>query len=160
MFHSIIYRRRKSTAIDKSTDDQHNVVTEKEVFLRNVHEIYQSLPKKIQVAIDKFTARSDFETTKILKIKKMHKKKTHFSNIEEEATLSHALETIGDFNLKTASDFILIEDEVVSMEDKFDQYTEVQEEVQLSLFITFRLLNFLYLTIFSSCIDVKFEVSF
>jgi len=135
MFHSIIYRRRKSTAVDRSTGSQHNVVTEKEVFLRNVHEMYQSLPKKIQVAIDKFTARSDFETTKILKIKKMHDEKTHFSNIEEEATLNHAQETIGDFTLKTSSNFIPIDDEVVYMEDKFDQYTEVQEEVQLSLFV-------------------------
>lgn len=126
--------------MDKSTVDQHNTVTEKEVFLRNVREIYQSLPKKIQVAIDKFIARSDFETTKILKIKKMQKEKTHFSNVEEEATLNYARETIGDFNLKTASNFIPTDDEVISMEDKYEQYTGVQEEVQLSLlFIMFRL---------------------
>lgn len=109
-------------------------VTESEIFLRNIREIYPTLPKKIQNAIDKFAARVDFENQEILKIKSMHNEKPNNTNIEVEDIINNAWDTIGNLNLKTATDFKPSDDQVISMEDKFEQYKHVREEVHFSLF--------------------------
>lgn len=124
-----IGRRRKSTVLDKTTDSQIHKVTESEIFLRNVREIYHTLPKKIQSAVDKFAARVDFENKEIIQIKSMHNEKPDNTNIEEEAILNEAWETIGDFNLKTAPDFKPSDEQTVTMEDKFEQYKRIKKEV-------------------------------
>lgn len=95
--------------------------------------MYSSLPKKIQSAIDKFAARIDFENKEILKIKNMHNEKPNDINIEEEAILDNAWETVGNFNLKTSIDFKPCDDQTVSMEHKFEQYRNVQDEVGFQL---------------------------
>lgn len=98
--------------------------------------MYPSLPKKIQIAIDKFAARINFENKEIRKIKSMNNERPDYTkfDLEEETEIERAWETIGDFNLKSASDFKLSDEQVVSMEDKFDQYTNVQDEVKFSCF--------------------------
>lgn len=131
---TLSYRRRKSTLEKSSIDGQVHKVTESEIFLRNVREMYPSLPKKIQSAIDKFAMRIDFENKEILKIKNMFNEKPNDVNIEEEAILNNAWETIGNFNLKTASDFKPSEDQVILIEHKFEQYKNVQNEVSFQLF--------------------------
>jgi hypothetical protein len=120
--------------VDKTTDNPIHKVTESEIFLRNVREIYQSLPKKIQSAIDKFAARIDFENKEILKIKSMQNDKPDNTKDEEEAVLDNAWETIGNFNLKTASDFKPSNDKIISIEDKFQQYLHVRDEVYIFQF--------------------------
>lgn len=122
-------RLRKSTVREKSTDGQSHKINELEMFLRNMREIYPSLPKKIQNAIDKFASRIDFENKEVSRIKCMYNEKPDESNIEEEAIIEKAWETIGNFNLKMASDFKPSDDQVITMEDKFEQYTHVKEEV-------------------------------
>lgn len=96
--------------------------------------MYPSLPKKIQSAIDKFATRIDFENKEILKIKNMYNEKPNDINVEEEAILNNAWETIGNFNLKTASDFKPSEDQNVLLEHKFEQYKNVQDEVGFQFF--------------------------
>lgn len=120
--------------LGKSADNTRKV-TESEIFLRNIREIYPTLPKKIQSAIDKFANRIDFENKAILKIKNMCHEKTGGGTFysEEDAVLKHAWETIGNLNLKTASDFKLSDKHTVSIEDKFIQYTDVQAEVGFDL---------------------------
>lgn len=108
-------------------------VTESEIFLRNIREIYPTLPKKIQSAIDKFSIRVDFENQEILKIKNMHNEKPSNTNLEVEGILNNAWEAIGNLNLKTASDFKPFDNQVISMESKFEQYKHVQDEVHFSL---------------------------
>lgn len=117
--------------LKKSNGNQVHKVTESEIFLRNVREICPSLPKKIQSAIDKFAARIDFENKEILKIKSMHNEKPDNTKVEEEAILDNAWETIGNFNLKTASDFKPSSDKIISIDDKFQQYIHVRDEVSI-----------------------------
>lgn len=50
-------------------------------------------------------------------------------SIEDEALLDDVWKTTGTLNLKIASDFEPSDDQIISMEDKFGQYTEVQNEV-------------------------------
>lgn len=126
-----MYRRCKSTVLANSIDDQIQKVTEVDIFLRSVREMYPSLPKKIQSAIDKFATRIDFENNEILKIKSMHNEKPNSSNIEEETILENARQTIGDFNLKTANDFKPSDVQVISIENKFEQYMHIQEQVYI-----------------------------
>jgi len=104
-------------------------ITESEIFLRNIREIYPTLPKKIQCAIDKFAARIEFENQEILKIKNIQNERPNNNTIEENDTLNYAKETIGTLNLKTATDFKLSDDLVISLEDKFEQYMFVRKEV-------------------------------
>lgn len=120
--------------MDKSNDGQTHKVTESEIFLRNIREIYPTLPKNIQSAINKFAARVNFENQEIFKIKSMHNEKPSNTNIEVEGILNNAWETIGNLNLKTASGYKPSNDRVISMEDKFEQYKHIQEEVQFLLF--------------------------
>lgn len=117
-------------------------MSESEIFLRNVLEEYSSLPKKIQSAIDRFAARRDFENQEILKIQNMYINKPDNNNIEEEALLDNAWDTIGYLNLKTGSDFKLKENEIITMEDKFEQYIKVKKEVNYPFFKIFKI-NFL-----------------
>lgn len=91
--------------------------------------MYPSLPITIQRAIDKFAARIEFENNHIIKIKSAYLKYDDGYNYEEEARLDNARENIGLFNLKTGSDFKPPDEETTSMEDKFDQYNDVNEEV-------------------------------
>lgn len=117
--------------LEKSTDNQVHKVTESEIFLRNVREICPSLPKKIQSAIDRFATRIDFENKEILRIKCMLNEKPNNTKDEEEAILDNAWETIGNFNLKTASDFKPSNNKIISIEDKYQQYLHVQDEVSI-----------------------------
>uniref|UniRef100_A0A2S2P1G3 WD repeat-containing protein 52 n=2 Tax=Schizaphis graminum TaxID=13262 RepID=A0A2S2P1G3_SCHGA len=121
-------RRRGSTVLNKGTHNQIHNVSESEIFLRNVLEEYPSLPKKIQSAIDRFATRRNFENQEILKILNMYNNKPDNNTIEEEALLDNAWNTIGYMNLKTGSDFKLTENEIVTMEDKFEQYINVKKE--------------------------------
>jgi len=57
------------------------------------------------------------------------------NNIEEEALLVNAWDTIGYLNLKTGSDFKLTENKIITIEDKFQQYIDVKKEVHRSLSI-------------------------
>ncbi|XP_029344283.1 cilia- and flagella-associated protein 44 isoform X1 [Acyrthosiphon pisum] len=121
-------RRRGSAVLNKGAHNQIHNVSESEIFLRNVLEEYPSLPKKIQSAIDRFAARRDFENQEILKIQNMYNNKPDDNNIEEEALLDNAWDTIGYLNLKTGLDFKLTESEIITMEDKFEQYINVKKE--------------------------------
>lgn len=96
--------------------------------------MYPSLPKKIQVAIDKFFARTDFENSNILKIKNILVKNTQTNKIEKSVMPDNVGETIGDLNLKSAPDFQSPDHDNISMEKKFHRYMDVQNEVQFSLF--------------------------
>lgn len=125
----IICRQRRSTILERTAENPVHKITESEIFLRNIREIYPTLPKKIQSSIDKFAARIEFENQEILKIKNMYNEKPINNTIEENATLSNAWKTIGDLNLKTATDFKLSDDVVISLEDKFKQYVSVRKEV-------------------------------
>jgi len=113
-------------------------VSETDIFLRNVKEKYSFLPKKIQFAIDKFAARKDFENRQILNIQDMHKNKPgEDNNIEEEALLESTLDSIGYLNLKSGSNFKVTENSIVKMEDTFENYMEVKDKVNFSLFKIF-----------------------
>lgn len=96
--------------------------------------MYPSLPKKIQSAIDKFATRIDFENKEIIKIKYMYNEKPNDVDTEEETILNNAWETIGNFNLKTASDFKPSDEQNILMEQKFEQYKNVQDEVSYQFF--------------------------
>lgn len=124
----------RSSVLGKKIDNKNDIVTEVEKFRQNVNEMYPSLPKKIQVAIDKFFVRTDFETSKILKIKNILVKNTQVNEIERSATHDNVRETNNDLNLKPASDFQPSDDDNISMENKFHQYMDVQNKVQFSLF--------------------------
>lgn len=63
----------------------------------------------------------------------MYNNKPDNNNIEEEALLDNAWDTIGYLNLKTGSDFKLTENEIITMEDKFEQYISVKKEVNYPL---------------------------
>lgn len=125
----------RSSVIGKKPDTENDIVTEIEKFRQNVNEMYPSLPKKIQVAIDKFFVRTDFETSKILKIKNIVvKNNTQVNETERSAMSDNVKETNNDSNLKSASDFQASDNDNISMENKFRQYMDVQNEVQYSLF--------------------------
>lgn len=125
----------RSSVIGKKPDTENDIVTEIEKFRQNVNEMYPSLPKKIQVAIDKFFVRTDFETSKILKIKNIVvKNNTQVNKTERSAMSDNVKETNNDSNLKSASDFQASDNDNISMENKFRQYMDVQNEVQFSLF--------------------------
>lgn len=109
-----------------NTNDKDNKV---EVFLRTIRDIHSSLPKKVQSAIDQFSSRIQFENEKIFEIEKMENENLNVLNIEDEALLNDVWKTTGKFNLKTASDFEPSDDKIISMEDKFCQYTSIQNEV-------------------------------
>lgn len=96
--------------------------------------MYPSLPKTIQRAIDKFSARIDFENNHIRMIKSAKIKYDDSYNYEEEAKLDNARENIGLFNLKTGSDFKPSDEEMTTMEDKFNQYNDVNQEVSFYYF--------------------------
>lgn len=130
-----IYRRRRTTILDKISDTINHKVTEIEIFLRRVNDMYPSLPKTVQRAIDKFAARIDFEHNHIIAIKSLNNQSIDTYNYEEEAKIENARETIGLFNLKTGLDFKPSDEEMTSMEDKFDQYNEVHEEVSTNFII-------------------------
>lgn len=100
-----------------------------------MNEMYPSLPKTIQRAIDKFTARISFENNHITMIKSANFEYNDSYNYEEEAKLDDARENTGLFNLKTGSDFKPSDEETTSMEGKFNQYNEVHEEVYINYFL-------------------------
>lgn len=127
-FACFLCRPRRSTILEKMVENPVHKITESEIFLRNIHEIYRTLPKKIQSAIDKFAARINFETREILKIKNMENEKPN-NTFEESAAQKKAWKTIGDLNLKTAKDFKMSDDLIISMEDKFAQYISIRKEV-------------------------------
>ncbi|CAH1730872.1 unnamed protein product [Aphis gossypii] len=123
-------RRREMTVLSKSAPQNMQAVSESELFLRNVRQKYSSFPKKIQFAIDKFAARRDFENRVLLNIEKMNKNKPgDKNNIEEEALLENTLDSIGYLNIKSGSNYKMMEDKIIIMEDTFEQYMEVKEKV-------------------------------
>lgn len=65
----------------------------------------------------------------ILKIKSIKKGILDDMDIEDEALLDDIKKKTGELNLKSASDFKPSDDQIISIEDKFDQYTRVQNEV-------------------------------
>lgn len=135
------------TVLSKPTPNQIVGISETELFLRNVREMYSSLPKKIQFAIDKFAARKDFENRQILNIREMYKNKPgEDNNIEEEALLEYTLDSIGYLNLKSGSNFKMNENTIIRMEDTFEQYMEVKDKVNFPLFKIFinRFLQFIF----------------
>lgn len=67
----------------------------------------------------------------------MRKKKPDNINIDDESILNNAWGTIGDFNLKSAPEFKPSDDKIITMEDKFDQYVEIKEEVYFLRFLIF-----------------------
>lgn len=101
--------------------------------------MYPSLPKKVQNAIDKFATRIDFQNKEILRIKSMHNEKPDNSKIEEEIILKKAWESIGNFQLKTASDFKPSDDQLIFIEDKLEQYMRIQDEVSFFISISINL---------------------
>lgn len=119
----------KSSILGKKPDNENDIVNEVEKFRLYVNEMYPSLPKKIQVAIDKFFVRTDFETSKILKIKNILVKNTQVNRTERLAMRDNVRETDNDLNLKSSSDFQPSDDDNISMENKYRQYMDVQREV-------------------------------
>jgi len=73
----------------------------------------------------------------------MYNNKPDNNTIEEEVLLDNAWNTIGYMNLKTGSDFKLTENEIVTMEDKFEQYINVKKEVNYLLFKIFKISKFI-----------------
>lgn len=127
------------TVLSKSTPQNMQAVSESELFLRNVRQKYSSFPKKIQFAIDKFGAKKDFENRVLLNIEKMNKNKPgDKNNIEEEALLENTLDSIGYLNIKSGSNYKIMEDKIIIMEDTFEQYMEVKEKVYFPLFKIFK----------------------
>ncbi|XP_050529601.1 cilia- and flagella-associated protein 44 isoform X2 [Daktulosphaira vitifoliae] len=124
-------RRRKSTIIEKFTDDTVHKLAEWEVFLRNVREIYDSLPKYIRKAIDKYAKRKNFEKTEKIKMHDLEMKKPDITKFdtEEEILIDVARSTIGNLNLKSSSTYKVPQDDIILMEDKYDEYLDVQEEI-------------------------------
>lgn len=107
-----------------------NNVSETDIFLRNVRELYSSYPKKIQIAIDKFAARNDFENREIHNIQNKYKNKPDDNyNIEEEALLDNTRKSIGYLNLKSRLNLEMTEYDKITMKDKFYQYQDVKDEV-------------------------------
>lgn len=132
MYYHFIYRRRKSTVLEKIIENKVYKITDVEVFLLNIQEMYPTLPKAIQIAIDKLADRINFEKGHILEIKKMQTEKSDDINYEDEAVLDSARESIGQLRLKCGLDFKPNDTEVMSMEDKFGEYNEIQENVNIS----------------------------
>lgn len=64
----------------------------------------------------------------------MNNEKPDNTNIEEDAMIDNAWNTIGDFNLKTSPGFKPSDDQIISMEDKFEQYMRVKKEVNFLSF--------------------------
>lgn len=93
--------------------------------------MYQSLPKKIQSVIDKFRGRITYENEKILQIETFGNENKKYDNNLEDIEINNAWKTIGDFNLKTSPDFKPSEEQLVSMEHKYEQYMEVKNEVYI-----------------------------
>ncbi|XP_050529600.1 cilia- and flagella-associated protein 44 isoform X1 [Daktulosphaira vitifoliae] len=124
-------KRRKSTIIEKFTDDTVHKLAEWEVFLRNVREIYDSLPKYIRKAIDKYAKRKNFEKTEKIKMHDLEMKKPDITKFdtEEEILIDVARSTIGNLNLKSSSTYKVPQDDIILMEDKYDEYLDVQEEI-------------------------------
>jgi len=73
----------------------------------------------------------------------MYNNKPDNNTIEEEVLLENAWDTIGYMNLKTGSDFKLTENEIVTMEDKFEQYINVKKEVSYLLLKIFKISTFI-----------------
>lgn len=73
----------------------------------------------------------------------MYNNKPDNNTIEEEVLLKNAWDTIGYMNLKTGSDFKLTENEIVTMEDKFEQYINVKKEVSYLLLKIFKISTFI-----------------
>ncbi|VVC33540.1 WD40/YVTN repeat-like-containing domain,WD40 repeat,WD40-repeat-containing domain [Cinara cedri] len=122
-------RPHNLTVLVKTNDNQNRPVSESEIFLRNMVEMYQFLPKKIQSAIDKFRARITYENEKIFNIESFEKENKKIDSNLEEIEIDNAWKTIGDFNLKNSPDFKLTEEQLVSMEDKYKQYMSVKNEI-------------------------------
>ncbi|XP_050423055.1 cilia- and flagella-associated protein 44 [Adelges cooleyi] len=124
-------RRRKSTILDKPADDTIHKLAEWEVFLRNVRELYDSLPKNVQTAIDKFTERKHFEENKKLELKNMvlNKPDGDKFNTEEETAIDVATNMIGDINLKSSPNYKVPPDDTVLMEDKYEEYMDIHKEI-------------------------------
>jgi len=118
--------------MEKSTGNKRRQITESEIFLRNVREMYPSLPKSIQTVINSFGIRKDFEIEKIAEIKNMRENKSiNKYLVEDEIALDYARKTLGDLNIKSSPDFKPSSDEMISIEDKFNTYMYIQDEVQL-----------------------------
>lgn len=114
----------------KSVDERIQEESKSAIFLQKIRGVYPSLPKNIQKAIDKFAARMDFEDKEILEINSLHNMKLDDTNdVEYEFNVIDTLKTIGNLNLKSSPDFKPSVDQIISMEDKFQQYTEVQNQV-------------------------------
>lgn len=106
--------------------------SEVEIFLQKVRKIYSTLPVHIQRAIDKFTARKDIENHKINKIIAMQNEKSDVSNNDKsDIMLNNIKATLGDLSLKSSSNFKPSDEHIVSMEDKFLQYVDVLDEVNV-----------------------------
>jgi len=73
----------------------------------------------------------------------MYNNKPDNNTIEEEVLLKNAWDTIGYMNLKTGSDFKLTENEIVTMEDKFEQYIIIKKEVSYLLLKIFKISTFI-----------------
>lgn len=127
-----IYRRRKSTVLEKISENKVHKITDVEVFLLNIREMYPSLPKDVQIAIDKLAARIQFEKEHLLKIKNMQTEKSEDIDYEDEAVLDNARESIGQLKLKSGLEFKPSDAEVMSMEDTFEQYDDIQQTVYFS----------------------------
>jgi hypothetical protein len=121
------------TVLSKSAPQNLQKVSEAELFLRNIRKEYSSLSKNIQHAIDKFSTRKDFENQIILNIQNMNKNKPgDQNNIEEEALLEYTIDSIGYLNLKSGSNYKIMENNITTMEDTFEQYMEVKEKVHFN----------------------------
>lgn len=73
----------------------------------------------------------------------MYNNKPDDNTIEEEVLLENAWDTIGYMNLKTGTDFKPTENEIVTMEDKFEQYINVKKEVSYLLLKIFKISSFI-----------------
>ncbi|VVC29555.1 WD40/YVTN repeat-like-containing domain,WD40-repeat-containing domain,WD40 repeat [Cinara cedri] len=123
-------RPHKLTVLLKSNDNPSHNANESEIFLRNMLERYQFFPKKIQIAIDKYCDRITYENEKLLNIEMFEKENRKDSdNNNEDYEIENARETIGDFKLKTSPHFKPSDEQKVSMEDKYEQFLYVKEEL-------------------------------
>lgn len=115
--------------ISSSTKKTIVTITQKstkiEIFLRNVHQMYSTLPPEIQSAIDRFTNRLDSEESITKMIETIRKLNLDY-DVEEDVLKNNDITLI---NRKSASNVNSPVKHTISMEDKLEEFTNVIKKV-------------------------------
>lgn len=124
-------RQRQSTFLERPVEYAVHKIAPTEIFLRNVRDVYPTLPKKIRNAVDRFAARIEYENRKVFEINSARDQRPKIGvDKRNNDVLNDAWRTIGDLNLKTTPNFKPSDGQTVSLEDKYRQYAFVRQEVR------------------------------